>query len=112
MNYKGSKRVTNFMKNQEELAEWLATAPDDEVEAYKVQREMEKDLLETTWVKVEKVIAVTEDDDGEAVYLCLWKGLQHDQATWERPEDIQDFQDEIDDFLKRIQQYLDVPKGR
>jgi len=39
-----------------------------------------------------------------------WKGLSYDSVTWEIPEDIQEFQGEIDEFLAREQRQACRPR--
>ena len=42
--------------------------------------------------------------------VLQWKGLSYDSVTWEIPEDIEDFQVDIDEFLAREQRQACRPR--
>lgn len=88
--YKGIKRVDNYIKNQQIILRELSYARGDleEEENYKIQRERHKEELEKLKV-VERVIShrtiPDEHDPTKATpqYFCKWHTLGYDAATWE-----------------------------
>lgn len=86
--YKGIKRVDNYIKNQQQILREVNLGDSEEEESYKIHRERQKEALEKLKV-VERVIASrtrTDDLDNTKVvpeYFCKWYNQGYDAATWE-----------------------------
>eukprot|EP01102_Stenamoeba_stenopodia_P021773 TRINITY_DN886_c0_g2_i1.p1 TRINITY_DN886_c0_g2~~TRINITY_DN886_c0_g2_i1.p1 ORF type:complete len:1502 (+),score=511.86 TRINITY_DN886_c0_g2_i1:313-4818(+) len=113
--FKGAKKLQNFLKRKAEEEAWLEVAPPEEIERMNVEKELKEQML-ADWQVVDRVISVREgiqsDDNptGGPEYLVKWKGLGYDSATWEVPEDINEYQSEIDEFLAREQRQACRPR--
>jgi chromodomain-helicase-DNA-binding protein 1 len=86
--YRGIKRVDNYIKNQQMLLHEVNMGDLEELESYKIQRERQKEALEKLKV-VERIIAHrTRADDLDNTkqipeYFCKWYSQGYDAATWE-----------------------------
>jgi chromodomain-helicase-DNA-binding protein 1 len=86
--YKGIKRVDNYIKTQQMILREVNMGDPEEEESYKIQRERQKEALEKLKV-VERVIAqrtrVDELDNTRSFpeYFCKWHNQGYDAATWE-----------------------------
>lgn len=96
-NTKGYKRVTNYVKRIQELADYVlqpSTSPEEREECV-MQREEIRAAVED-YVKVERVVAEreAEDDPDTVEYLVKWLNLTYADSTWEKageltkPEDL------------------------
>ncbi|GMH36110.1 hypothetical protein BSKO_03978 [Bryopsis sp. KO-2023] len=57
------------------------------------------------WLLVEKIISqsVASQKDGGLLYLVKWQGLPHDECTWEKEEDMEEFdQEKIEAFQQEL----------
>jgi hypothetical protein len=54
----------------------------EDLEALDIERQMQLDQLEE-FKEVERVIEQS-DDDQELSFLCKWRHLPYDEATWEQ----------------------------
>ncbi|KAK7482613.1 hypothetical protein BaRGS_00026112 [Batillaria attramentaria] len=51
------------------------------------------------WLEIHRIINHTRQRDGSMWYLCKWRDLPYDQATWEREDaDIANMKKHIDDY--------------
>ncbi|KAJ7178362.1 chromodomain-helicase DNA-binding protein [Mycena crocata] len=87
--FKGLKRVDNYIKAYKQ---WQArvTAPGisrEDVEALQIDKEREKEELET-FKTVERIVAHREGADGEMEYFCKWAALNYEHCTWELQKDV------------------------
>lgn len=86
--YKGIKRVDNYIKNQLAMLREINMGDLEEEESYKIQRERQKEALERLKV-VERIIAhrtrSDELDNTKVIpeYFCKWHNQGYDAATWE-----------------------------
>ncbi|KAI9203088.1 SNF2 family N-terminal domain-containing protein [Polychytrium aggregatum] len=116
--YKGLKKVENYRKLLEQQAN------EDDGEWVDIKKEMRQNYLKDLCA-VERIIASRQVDPsshnphGGTEYLCKWKHLEYEHATWEPEADIQkEFQADIDAFLARQQnnfgphKSVQYPKGR
>ncbi len=112
----GYRVLQNYIKKVQQDAEERAELTVEDREALDVERQMQLDQLDE-FKEVERVIEQRDDnagagDDnhggaGGVWYLCKWRHLPYDEATWERPGDIlPGAQLPIDAFLQRQQQAL------
>lgn len=105
--YKGIKRVDNYIKAQQAMLREVNMGDLEEVESYKIYRERQKEALEKLKV-VERVIAERtrpdEIDSSKQVpeYFCKWYNQGYDAATWEKLDDIKSIaREQIESFRKR-----------
>lgn len=130
----GLKKLENYVRAATKECQWRKTATVEELEPHDIEIEMLQDLYDEH-LKLERVIAVrmvSRDDDvlppkskndgsnglmndsnskdskpiATPEYLCVWSKLPYVEATWERPEDVAEYQSVIDKFLQRSQQQL------
>lgn len=86
--YKGIKRVDNYVKNQLMMLREINMGDLEEEETYKISRERQKEALERLKV-VERIVAHrtrTDELDNTKVipeYFCKWYSQGYDAATWE-----------------------------
>ena len=88
-NFKGIKRVDNYIRAQQQSASEAAQAHAagdlEEEETYNIMRSRQKENLELLKV-VERVVAQrTRVEDGVVIpeYFCKWYSQNYDAATWE-----------------------------
>lgn len=102
--YKGVRRLENYFRRivQEEIRmKNDPSIPPEENEEWCLARERDADAI-NDYTKVERVIGMDEDQDGDIKYYVKWKGLFYDSCTWEDAESISgDAQIEIDRYLNR-----------
>ncbi|KAL8839095.1 MAG: hypothetical protein Q9170_001877 [Blastenia crenularia] len=104
LEYKGQRKAENYFKKV--ILEDLRLERDedmspDEKETRLLQRESETGEVED-YTKVERVIGLREDEEGNIAYLIKWKRLQYDACTWEEAGLISRIaQTEIDSYLNR-----------
>lgn len=106
-NFKGIKKLENFIKNVSAELESAAEFTDEEKEQRDINMEMNRELLKDYCI-IERVIAVRDGIPTEELpepgdeYLCKWKGLPYADCTWEYGIVIsKNFQAEIDDYHTR-----------
>lgn len=107
-NVKGMKKLSNFIKKDEEIATWKKFAAPEDVEYFDIQLQMNYDLLDE-YKEVERIIAhtvVKSDVNGGTVnqvdYLCKWQGLPYVESTWEDGALVSRFyQLKVDSYLNR-----------
>ncbi|CAD6582432.1 MAG: hypothetical protein TREMPRED_003281 [Tremellales sp. Tagirdzhanova-0007] len=110
--YKGFKRVENYIVKVWTIEQrYYHPAPEaawqpsrEEMEQYQIDRERNKEMLESYKV-VERILDGKEEKTVEGLvisYFCKWTNLQYVDCTWEDNEDIKDgAEDVIKDFTKR-----------
>lgn len=54
--------------------------------------------LRPEWTCVDRIIAARQDRQKEKEYFVKWKELGHDEATWEKEEDVLGFRTEIERY--------------
>lgn len=88
-NFKGIKRVDNYIRTQQQIAAEAAQAHAagdlEEEETYNIMRSRQKESLELLKV-VERIVAHrTRMEDGIVIpeYFCKWHSQNYDAATWE-----------------------------
>lgn len=88
-NFKGIKRVDNYIRTQQQIAAEAAQAHAagdlEEEETYNIMRSRQKENLELLKV-VERVVAQrTRVEEGVVIpeYFCKWHSQNYDAATWE-----------------------------
>ncbi|XP_005103678.1 chromodomain-helicase-DNA-binding protein 1 isoform X2 [Aplysia californica] len=97
----GMKKFENFLKREEEIRDWKASASPEDCEYYDCQQEMMQDLIESHKT-VERIIAHRKENNGNSDYLCKWQGLPYSDCTWEDGDLISKlFQSHIDKYLAR-----------
>jgi len=87
MNAKGLKKIDNYMKKQQEIAQWRKYSNPDDIEYMECQMEMEQEMLQSYTV-VERVVDRQMPDDSVDSseypdYYVKWKNLSYAEATWE-----------------------------
>ncbi|XP_029430431.1 chromodomain-helicase-DNA-binding protein 2 isoform X2 [Rhinatrema bivittatum] len=117
---KGTKKLENFKKKEDEVKQWLAKVTPEDVEYYNCQQELASELNQQYQI-VERVIAVKTNKSApgnsdfavhsrkaasasstEPEYLCKWMGLPYAESSWEDGALIgKKFQHCIDSFLNR-----------
>lgn len=104
LEFKGQRKAENYFKKV--ILEDLRLERDedmspDEKETRLLQRETETGEVED-YTKVERVIGLREDEDGNIEYYIKWKRLQYDACTWEEAGLISRIaQTEVDRYLDR-----------
>ncbi|KAG8189231.1 hypothetical protein JTE90_013761 [Oedothorax gibbosus] len=100
----GIKKLENYVKKLEEIAEWKSHATPEDLEYYECQLEVSADV-QTQHLKMERIIAhgPSKSGDGtETEYYCKWAGLPYYECTWEEGSLIsKKFQDKIDEYFVR-----------
>lgn len=102
--FKGQRKAENYFKKV--ILEDLKLERDqdmspDEKENRLLQRENDADAV-ADYTKVERVIGLWEDPEGNIQYFVKWKRLQYESSTWEEAGLISSIaQTEIDRFLNR-----------
>lgn len=88
-NFKGIKRVDNYIRTQQQIAAEAAQAHAagdlEEEETYNIARSRQKENLELLKV-VERIVAQrTRVEEGVVIpeYFCKWHSQNYDAATWE-----------------------------
>ena len=101
---RGIRRLENYFRKivQEDIhMKRDKDIPLEEREKWNLDRERDADAL-NDYVKVERVIGMQENEDGETEFLTKWKGLFYDSCTWENERLVSDIgQAEIDRYLDR-----------
>jgi chromodomain-helicase-DNA-binding protein 1 len=87
--FRGLKRVDNYIKA---FKTWKSRiqAPGlsrEEIEALHLEKEREKEELET-FRNVERIVAHRETADGNMEYFCKWQSLNYEHCTWELQKDV------------------------
>jgi chromodomain-helicase-DNA-binding protein 1 len=101
----GERILQNYIKKSQHDAAAREHMLAEDLEALDIERQMQLDQLEE-FKEVERVIE-QNDDDQEVSFLCKWRHLPYDEATWEQAADIlPQAQAQIDLFLQRQQQSL------
>ncbi|KAJ7902074.1 SNF2 family N-terminal domain-containing protein [Mycena olivaceomarginata] len=100
--FKGLKRVDNYIKAYKQ---WQArvNAPGisrEDVEALQIDKEREKEELET-FRTVERVVAHREGLDGEMEYFIKWAALSYEHCTWELQKDVKPIAQEALEAYRR-----------
>ena len=102
---RGIRRLENYYRKtvQEDVhMKRDKDIPPEEKEKWSLDRERDADAL-LDYVKVERVIGMQENAEGETEYLVKWKGLYYDSCTWEEDSIVSSIaQTEIDRYLDRI----------
>lgn len=108
--FPGFKRVTNYIKSVWQPMHDIAMDPEatrEDLETLQIQRERQRELLEN-YRTVERVIAQRDEPPTKevpythAAYLCKWKDLGYDNASWESENDVAPIgRTQIDAFLAR-----------
>jgi len=97
---KGAKRHENYVRKLEE-ERMIRADPNmssEELEQRSINLEMFRETIQD-YLKVERIIA---HNSQTGQYLCLWKRLNYDEATWEDPSEIlPGAQAQVDAFLDR-----------
>ncbi|KAL8689405.1 MAG: hypothetical protein Q9218_004917 [Villophora microphyllina] len=102
--YKGQRKAENYFNKK--IVEDLRLERDedmspDEKESRLLQRESDNSQVEEN-TKVERVISMREDDDGNIEYYVKWKRVAYQDCTWEEAGLISRIaQPEIDRYLNR-----------
>ncbi|KAG6920300.1 hypothetical protein DXG01_005069 [Tephrocybe rancida] len=102
--FRGLKRVDNYIKAYKLYESRLNSAglTSEEREILLLDKEREKEDLET-FRTVERVIDQrTNDETGEEEYFCKWSGLNYEHCTWETQKEINAIaRDQIKAYFKR-----------
>ena len=102
--YKGLKRVDNYIKSYKAYQAKLAdpTLSREDAESLLLEKERERQDLET-FKTVERVVAARDSPhDGQLEYFCKWQGLAYEHCTWETIAEIEHIAAElIESFDKR-----------
>ncbi|XP_065188566.1 chromodomain-helicase-DNA-binding protein 1-like isoform X2 [Sycon ciliatum] len=82
-NARGTKKLDNYIKRQQEIVEAEKHATPEEVEYFRCQMEMVDDLNKQ-YTKPERIIAHRRSEDGTTQdYLVKWCGLPYSECSWE-----------------------------
>ncbi|KAK7005747.1 ATP-dependent DNA helicase [Favolaschia claudopus] len=100
--FKGLKRVDNYIKAYKQ---WQArvNAPGlsrEDVEALQIDKEREKEELET-FKTVERIVSHRDGADGEMEYFCKWSALNYEHCTWEASKDVKPIAQEALEAYRR-----------
>lgn len=102
--YKGLKRIDNYIKSYKMYQARLRdpNLNREDAEALLLDKEREKQDLET-FKTVERVVSQRESpQDGGVEYFCKWQGLAYEHCTWESLEEIKPIaKEQIDAYNKR-----------
>ncbi|KAL8969664.1 MAG: hypothetical protein Q9183_001891 [Haloplaca sp. 2 TL-2023] len=102
--FKGQRKAENYFNKKilEDLRlERGEEMSPDEKESRLLQRENETHEVEEN-TKVERVVAMQEDDDGNIEYFVKWKRVPYEGCTWEEAGLISRIaQNEVDRYLER-----------
>jgi chromodomain-helicase-DNA-binding protein 1 len=110
---KGTRKIDNYYKKKVLEHIFYETAdsstPLEDKEKFLIERELAAEQLEE-FKKVERIIG-ERFNDGETEYYVKWRILQYDACTWESEslmagrsqEEVDAFQQQIDDYLNRTQ---------
>ena len=101
---KGIRRLENYYKKavlEDIYMKRGKDIPPEDREKYNLDRERDADAL-NDYVKVERVIGMQENADGDVEYLVKWRGQPYDACTWEDTNVVSNIaQHEIDRYLDR-----------
>eukprot|EP01122_Echinamoeba_exundans_P011906 TRINITY_DN4881_c0_g1_i1.p1 TRINITY_DN4881_c0_g1~~TRINITY_DN4881_c0_g1_i1.p1 ORF type:complete len:1587 (+),score=273.57 TRINITY_DN4881_c0_g1_i1:309-5069(+) len=101
--FKGSKKLDNYIKNMNKTAQLKLEATPEDIEAYEVGRELEREMIEQH-TKPDRVVSCRTTETGETQYLIKWCKLQYNEATWEPSERVKDYEAPLKKFHLREQQ--------
>lgn len=98
--FKGLKRVDNYIKAYKQYQERLSDASREDQEILLLDKERQKEDLET-FKTVERIIS--QRDTGDQVeYFCKWNGLNYEHCTWELQDEIRNIaKEQIEAFRER-----------
>ncbi|KAL9604549.1 MAG: hypothetical protein Q9219_000514 [cf. Caloplaca sp. 3 TL-2023] len=104
LEFKGHRKAENYFKKviwEDLRLERDEDMSPDEKETRLLQRESETGEVED-YTKVERVIGLREDEDGNIEYFIKWKRVPYENCTWEEASLISRIaQTEIDRYLDR-----------
>lgn len=102
--FKGQRKAENYFKKvilEDLRLERDGNMSPDEKETRILQRENDADAVDD-YTKVERVISLKEDADGNIKYYIKWKRLSYESCTWEEAGLISRIaQAEVDRYLNR-----------
>ncbi|XP_055954070.1 chromodomain-helicase-DNA-binding protein 1-like isoform X2 [Argiope bruennichi] len=100
----GIKKLENYKKRLEEIADWKSHASPEDLEYYECQQELSQDV-HFQHLQMERIIAhgpSKSGDGSETEYFCKWSGLPYIECTWEEGSLIEKkFQNKIDEYFAR-----------
>ena len=75
---KGIKKVDNFVKKQDELADWKTVSSPEDIEYMECQLQMQGDL-QASYTTVERIVEMlpAQEDGGYPDYYVKWKNLPY-----------------------------------
>ena len=75
---KGVKKVDNFVKKQDELADWKTVSSPEDIEYMECQLQMQGDL-QASYTTVERIVEMlpAQEDGGYPDYYVKWKNLPY-----------------------------------
>lgn len=85
MKVKGTKKIENYLRKEDETRMWKDAATPEDVEYYDCQEEMMAQLR-ALYLNVERIIAHQPSKSTETChpeYLCKWEGLSYADCTFE-----------------------------
>ena len=106
----GWRRAERYAQRVQAERAWRRTAAPEDVEQADIQRELAERVLAAAR-EVERVVAhrrvapPTPAFPHGVAYLVKWRGQPYAACTWEDPADIAAFQNEIDAFFAREQDF-------
>jgi len=88
---KGVKKVENFVKKMDELADWKLVSSPEDIEYMECQLQMQQQLQDS-YTTVERIVDMQRGGEEEEFpdYYVKWKNLPYAEATWENGRLIED----------------------
>lgn len=112
--FAGFKKVENYVRRKDRIANWRKKVSPEEVEQHNVLEEMNRQMQDE-WVQVERIVTSRplnnvaygfggKDYTANEEFLVKWKYLPYSECTWEFPKVVESLQhgiDEINNFRHR-----------
>ncbi|KAL8912366.1 MAG: hypothetical protein Q9172_007517 [Xanthocarpia lactea] len=104
LEHKGQRKAENYFKKvileDLQLERDEGMSPDEKEQRLLARESVTSEVEDYT--KVERVISMREDDDGDIEYYIKWRRIAYDGCTWEKAELISTIaQGEVDRFINR-----------
>ena len=107
--YKGSRRVENYIKQYIILDQEIRRDPHttkEDIEAMDIEAEMKREEQEE-YTQVERIVdsdRVETDEGSQLRYFCKWKRLYYDECSWEDAKQIVKIApDQVGKYQQRLQ---------
>lgn len=97
--FAGYKKVTNYIKMQEQATDWRTGATKEQMENVDVATEIHRESL-SVYLQPDRIIGHKKIEENDE-YLVKWRDLPYADCTWELVGDIPNVTDHVTAFHER-----------